>query len=97
MSNMLNFSEIKARLGILITTDLLSKAGIEPDATDKRAQLYNEDRWPAICEAVSDYALARVNDPIMDRPNPKPRSKPKAEKAKPAATQRDEFDDDEEL
>lgn len=97
MSNMLNFSEIKARLGIAITSNVLSDAGIEPDATDRRAQLYKEERWPAICEAVSDYALARVNDPIMNRPDPKPRSKPKAEKTKPAATQRDEFDDDEEL
>lgn len=97
MSNMLSLGTIKMRLGILITADVLTKAGIEPDATDKRAQLYKEERWAAICEAVSDYALARVNDPILDHPDPKPRSKPKAEKVKPAATQRDEFDDDEEL
>lgn len=55
----LKLGDVNARLApIQVTADGLRELGIEPAGRDKRAMLYRESRFAAICEAVAGRAIA---------------------------------------
>lgn len=89
----MNVGDINRRLGLnssAVTAQLLSDLGFEPAGRDKRATLYNESDYPAICNAVGNYVKGRANVPMQPRPE-KPEKAAKGSDKKPPA------DDDEEL
>lgn len=67
MSDM-NTGDVCRRLGVNVSNELLSSLGIEPAARERRAYLYSEAQWPAICKAVSRYVAGRVDADTPPRP-----------------------------
>lgn len=49
--------DITARLGMTVTSDLIINLGFPPDARDKRATLWDEAKWPAICDAIAGHVV----------------------------------------
>ena len=66
--------DISRRLGFPVTTELLSNIGHAPSGQDKRASLWPQSEWPAICQAMSEYCARRVDVPMQPKP-PKPPTK----------------------
>ena len=65
---MLNIAEIKTRLGGIGLTGefIVNVLKIEPTERDKRAMLFTEDQYQAICDGLSAHALkARSFDPLF--------------------------------
>lgn len=54
---MINLGAINTRLGFTVSAVLLSDLGFDP-AMDKRACLYRESDFPAICRGISAHVLA---------------------------------------
>ena len=55
----LKLGDVNARLTpIQVTADGLRELGIEPAGRDKRAVLYRESQFAAICEAIAGRAIA---------------------------------------
>ena len=55
----LKLGDVNARLApIQVSTDGLRELGIEPAGRDKRAVLYSESQFAAICEAIAGRAIA---------------------------------------
>ena len=55
----LKLGDVNARLTpIQVTADGLRELGIEPAGRDKRAVLYSESQFAAICEAIAGRAIA---------------------------------------
>ena len=51
----LRLGQISERLGFAVTADFLQGLGFEPAATDKRALLFHESDFPAICRALIEH------------------------------------------
>ena len=88
----MNTGDVTRRIGFVVTTGLLTSLGFKPVGQDKRATLFNQSDYPAMCKALSKWVAGRVDVPMQ----PKPVRKEKGEKgtaAKPAATV-DEDDDE---
>lgn len=89
----MNVGDINRRLGLnssAVTAQLLSDLGFEPAGRDKRATLYNESDYPAICNAVGNYVKSRAGVPMQPRPEKPSKPAKGSDKTPPA-------DDDEEL
>ena len=55
----LKLGDVNARLTpIQVSADGLRELGIEPAGRDKRAVLYSESQFAAICEAIAGRAIA---------------------------------------
>ena len=55
----LKLGDVNARLApIQVTAEGLRELGIEPAGRDKRAVLYRESQFAAICEAIAERAIA---------------------------------------
>lgn len=90
----MNVGDINRRLGISITGDLIAnKLGIEPDHRDKRAMLWDESRYPAICDALAKYVVKAKNNEPVDKPAPAPK-KAAAPAPAPAASGGGDWDDE---
>lgn len=85
----MNMGDINRRLGLgssAVNAQMLIDMGFEPAGRDKRAVLFNESDYPAMCNAIGNYIKGRAGVPMQ----PKPEKAPAKGKAPPA-------DDDEEL
>ena len=91
MTKPMNTGDVARRMGIPVTAALLKDVGFEPVAKDKRAELWNPDEYPAMCEAVAKFVSRRASVPMQPKPPAKPK---KGEESKPPAPTADE---DEEL
>ena len=87
----MNTGDVTRRIGFVVTTGLLTSLGFKPVGQDKRANLFNQSDYPAMCKALSKWVAGRVDVPMQ----PKPPRKEKGEKA--AATPATAVDDDDEL
>lgn len=56
-ATVVRLGEISDRLGFTVTASLVSKLGIEPAGTEKRAILYRAQDWARICDAL----VAHIN------------------------------------
>lgn len=83
MTKTMNTGDVSRRMGIPVTATLLKELGFEPVARDKRAELWNPDEYPAMCESLGKWVSRRATVPMQ----PKPESKAK----KPAAADDDEL------
>lgn len=96
----MSVGDINRRLGDApqVTERLLTALGFEPVGRDKRAVLYKQSDYPAMCNAVANYIKGKAGVPMQPRPekDEKP-GKPaaKASASKPAATTTKGFDEDE--
>jgi hypothetical protein len=82
----MSVGDINRRLGdVPVTERLLTKLGFEAVGRDKRAVLYDQKDYPAMCAAVADYI--RKKDTVPMQPRPEKEEKPaKAAKGTPAAS-----------
>lgn len=94
----MNTGDICRRIGITITAELLQELGFEPEARDKRAFLWDDDDYPAMCDAIGKHIIGKKAVPMQPRPEPAPRKEkaPKTSASKPAKPPAGD-DDDEEL
>lgn len=85
----MSVGDINRRLGdVPVTEKVLAKLGFEAVGRDKRAVLYAQADYPAMCKAVAKYVADKAGVPMQPRP-PKEEKAPAAAKAgasKPAAT-----------
>jgi hypothetical protein len=93
MSTM-NTGDVTRRLGMTVTTSQLLELGFKPVGQDKRATLFAQSDYPAICEALADWIKGRAGVPMQPKPERHPPAgKPKSSAAASAGTKAD--DDDE--
>ena len=85
MSTQMNMGDVSRRLGFIVTSELLEQLGIPITPGKGRAVYVEEKHWPAICDAIGDYAVSRKSAKLVP--------KPEKAAAKPTATAGD--DDDE--
>ena len=57
--------DISARIGLTITAKLIEDLGFPPDDTEKRAQLWDADKYPAICKAISKHVASKADSTAM--------------------------------
>lgn len=76
----MNTGDITRRIGLTITSGLLKECGFEPADTDKRAQLYKQSDYEAICDALAEHIRSKKNVPMQPRPEREP-AKPKKDAA----------------
>lgn len=93
----MNTGDVSRRIGLTITAELLQELGFEPAGRDKRAVLWDEADYPAMCDALGKHIIGKKAVPMQPKPTPAPKKdkapKTRASKsAKPPAG-----DDDEEL
>lgn len=88
MSTM-NTGDVSRRIGVPITSDLLKELGFKPVGQDKRATLWAEKDFKAMCVSLANWIKERQTVPMQ--PKPVAATKPGATKNTPAAA------DDEEL
>lgn len=92
----MSVGDINRRFGdIPVTEKVLSKLGFEAVGRDKRAVLYKQSDYPAMCNAVSNYIKGKAGVPMQ--PRPEKEGKPAAKGSPPAATtaKAKAFDEDE--
>lgn len=75
----MNTGDVSRRIGLTITAELLQELGFEPAGRDKRAVLWDEADYPAMCDALGKHIIGRKAVPMQPRPTPAP----KKEKADP--------------
>ena len=88
MSTM-NTGDITRRVGLVVTTERIKALGFKPVGQDKRATLFAQADYPAICKALGKWVAGRAEVPMQ----PKPEKKEKGAKATKAATKVDDDDD----
>lgn len=89
----MNTGDVTRRIGLVVTTDLIKGLGFKPVGQDKRATLFAQSDYPAICKALGKWVAAKAEVPMQ----PKPERKEKvlgAGKGKPATPP---VEDDDEL
>lgn len=96
----MSVGDINRRLGDApqVTERLLTALGFEPVGRDKRAVLYKQSDYPAMCKAVAKYIEGKASVPMQPRPEKDEKPKPAAKggAGKPAATATKGFDEDDE-
>lgn len=90
MTQTMNTGDVQRRLGVPITAATLLQLGFKPVGKDKRASLWDQADYPAMCKAYGAHIAGRANVPMQDKPEAKP--KKSDAKVKPPAA-----DDDDEL
>jgi hypothetical protein len=89
----MNTGDVSRRLGLVVTTELIKGLGFKPIGQDKRATLFAQSDYPAICKALGKWVAAKADVPMQ----PKPERKEKvlgADKSKPATPAVVEDDDE---
>jgi len=87
-------SEVSARIGIVITAQLLRDIGFTPVRLDKRAVIWNANEYPKMCEALGKHISAKK---LVDRPvDTGERTSKKKTTTAPVTTNAGSIDDDEE-
>lgn len=80
----MSVGDINRRFGdVPVTERLLTKLGFEPVGREKRAVLYDQKDYPAMCNAVADYI--RKKDTVPMQPRPEKEEKPAKAPSKPTA------------
>lgn len=64
--------DISARIGLTVTADLITSLGFPPDETQKRAKLWDESKYPKICQAIADHVAGKSNSTAMAPSKTKP-------------------------
>lgn len=92
MSTM-NTGDVTRRIGLVVTSDLIAQLGFKAVGQDKRATLWAQSDYPAMCKALSKWVAGKADVPMQPKPERKEKgSKPTAPvKGKPAP------DDDDDL
>jgi hypothetical protein len=90
----MSVGDINRRLDdVPVTEKLLSKLGFERISRDKRAVLYKQSDYPAICKAVAKYIESKAAVPMQPRPQKDEKPGKPAVKAS-AGTTADEDEDE---
>ena len=93
----MSVGDINRRLGDApqVTERLLTALGFESVGRDKRAVLYKQSDYPAMCNAVANYIKGKAGVPMQPRPekDEKP-GKPAAASGSGRAQGSDNDDDD---
>lgn len=93
----MNTGDVCRRIGITITSELLLALGFKPEGRDKRAVLWDDDDYPAMCDAIGKHIIGKKAVPMQARPAAAPK-KDKAPKTRASKTATPPAgDDDEEL
>lgn len=71
--------DVTRRVGLTIPAALLEELGFKPIAKDKRAQLWAQADYPAMCVAIGQWVKDRQKIPMQ----PKPEAAPKKPKKTP--------------
>ena len=72
--------DIQRRIGILgVTEQLLIDLGFKSVDKNKRAVLWDQADYPAMCEAVGNYIKARATMPMQPKPERVRKEKPAAD------------------
>lgn len=86
MPKPMNTGDVSRRIGIPVTATFLKELGFEPVGKEKRAEFWNPDEYPAMCEAVAAWVSKRASVPMQ----PKPPAKPRKGEAAPVADDEDD-------
>lgn len=89
----MNTGDVTRRIGLVVTSDLIAQLGFKAVGQDKRATLWAQSDYPAMCKALSKWIAGKADVPMQPKPERKEKgSKPTAPaKGKPAP------DDDDDL
>lgn len=89
----MNTGDVTRRIGLVVTSDLIAQLGFKAVGQDKRATLWAQSDYPAMCKALSKWVAGKADVPMQPKPERKEKgSKPTAPvKGKPAS------DDDDDL
>lgn len=97
--SMMNVGDIARRMGVAITAQHLANLGFEPDGKEHRAVLFEESKYPKICQAFGEWIKEQAgNAPVAkppktekaDKPGKKPADAPPPAAGKPVVP----FDED---
>jgi hypothetical protein len=86
----MNTGDVTRRIGLVITTNQLLALGFKAVGQDKRATLFAQSDYPAMCEAIGEWVKGRADVPMQ----PKPVRHPPAGKLKASTTASASNDDD---
>ncbi len=87
--------DVWRRMGIPLTEKMLTDAGFTPVGKDKRAVLWAQTDYPAMCKAIAKVIFDRQNVPMQPRPDRTPAAKKTT--SQPAAKTTPPQDDEDEL
>ena len=93
MSEQMLTGDICRRIGLTISAEMLQELGFEPIGRNKRAVLWDQRDYPAMCVSVGKWIADRQTVPMQPKPAPPKR----VGKKEPAATTTSQEDDDDEL
>ncbi len=88
----MNTGDVSRRMDIPVTAEKLASLGFKPAGQDKRATLWAQSDYPAMCKAVAKYIESRAGVPMQPKPETKPKVKPETKPTNSAPV-----DDDDEL
>lgn len=89
--------DVTRRVGLTIPADLLKELGFTPVGQDKRATLWAQSDYPAMCVSLGNWLKERQKVPMQPKPAPAAKKEKKDSKpptgAKPSATPKYDVDD----
>jgi hypothetical protein len=86
----MNTGDVTRRIGFVVTSELIKDLGFKAVGQDKRATLWAQSDYPAMCKALSKWVAGKVDVPMQ----PKPERKEKGSKATASAKAATTVDDD---
>lgn len=89
--------DVSRRMGIPLTEKMLTDAGFTPVGKDKRAVLWAQSDYPAMCKAIAKTIFDRQNVPMQPRPDRSPAAKKTATQETTKKVNTAPVDDDDEL
>lgn len=89
--------DVSRRMGIPLTEKMLTDAGFRPVGKDKRAVLWSQSDYPAMCKAIAKVIFDRQNVPMQPRPDRTAAAKKTATQEATKKVDTGTADDDEEL
>ena len=92
MSTM-NTGDITRRVGLVVTSELIKELGFKAVGQDKRATLWAQSDYPAMCKALGKWVAGKADVPMQPKPEKKEKSAKATAPTKPTTT----VDDDDDL
>ena len=89
----MNTGDVTRRIGLVVTSDLIAQLGFKAVGQDKRATLWAQSDYPAMCKALSKWVAGKADVPMQ----PKPERKEKGSKAPAPVKGKPAPDDDDDL
>ena len=89
----MNTGDVTRRIGLVVTSDLIAQLGFKAVGQDKRATLWAQSDYPAMCKALSKWVAGKADVPMQ----PKPERKEKGSKSTAPVTGKPAPDDDDDL